>query len=168
MENTWENYNVNSMRHKNWDYSNSGWYFITICTQSRINYFAKINNQKIQINKIGEIVDNYWKEIPIHFPFIELGEYIIMPNHIPGLLFINNQKYESRIPHNVNNISPKKGSISSVIRSFKGIVTKSIRQIDNNFKWQSGYYDVIIKDEISRLIIEQYIKENPEKWINSH
>ena len=93
MENTWKNYNVNSMRHKNWDYSNSGWYFITICTQSRINYFAKINNQKIQINKIGEIVDNYWKEIPIHFPFIELGEYIIMPNHIHGLLFINNQKY---------------------------------------------------------------------------
>ena len=91
-----------------------------------------------------------------------------MPNHIHGLLFINNQKYESRIPHNVNNISPKKGSISSVIRSFKGIVTKSIRQIDNNFKWQSGYYDVIIKDEISRLIIEQYIQENPEKWINSH
>jgi len=52
MENTWKNYNVHSMRHKNWDYSNSGWYFITICTQSRINYFAKINNQKIHLKKV--------------------------------------------------------------------------------------------------------------------
>jgi REP element-mobilizing transposase RayT len=103
-----KNYKINSMRLKNWDYSSSGWYFITICTQNKIHYFSDISNLNLQKNTLGEIADKFWKEIPIHFPFIELGEYIIMPNHLHGLLYVNNQELNPIILHDKKNIPPKK------------------------------------------------------------
>ena len=163
-----KNYKINSMRLKNWDYSSSGWYFITICTQNKIHYFSDISKLNLQKNTLGEIADKFWKEIPIHFPFIELGEYIIMPNHLHGLLYVNNQELNPIILHDKKNISPQKGDISTVIRSYKGIVTQTIRNTNKKFKWQSGYYDNVIKNEQALIATAQYIRENPKRWLLNH
>ncbi len=88
-------------RLKNWDYSSSGFYFITICTHEHINYFGEIKNNKIELNQIGKIAFQNWIDIPNHFPNIILDEFIIMPNHIHGILIIKNN-FSSKI----NKINP--------------------------------------------------------------
>ncbi len=74
-----------------YDYSQTGYYFVTICTKDKRNIFGKIINGEITLNKPGKIVDKYWKEIPKHFSFTEIDEYIIMPNHIHGIIIIDNE-----------------------------------------------------------------------------
>lgn len=77
-------------RLKNWDYSSSGFYFVTICTHNHTNYFGEIKNKRIELNQIGKIVFQNWVDIPNHFSNILLDEFIIMPDHIHGILIIKN------------------------------------------------------------------------------
>ena len=81
-------YRISSARLQSWDYGNNGSYFITICTKNREHFFGEIFNEKMHLNEIGKMADKYWKEIPKHFPFIELGNYVVMPNHVHGILTI--------------------------------------------------------------------------------
>ena len=88
-------YRINSSRLKDWDYSRSSTYFITICTQDKKCYLGNIVNQKMELSKIGEIAQKYWIEIPKHYSFVELDECIVMPNHIHCIIKIN--KPDSRV-----------------------------------------------------------------------
>ena len=90
-------YRIPSNRLKNWDYGNNAAYFITICTQNREHYFGEIKNSKMQLNELGENATRFWVDIPKHFPFIELGNFVVMPNHTHGILIIN------ITPNNTNN-----------------------------------------------------------------
>lgn len=83
-------YRVESTRLKDWDYSSTGCYFITICTKNQECFFGDIVNGKIRLSKIGEIISHVWMEIPQHFHNIELDEFVIMPNHIHGIVIIHN------------------------------------------------------------------------------
>ncbi|CAM3570398.1 transposase [Flavobacterium gelidilacus] len=186
-------YRIESLRLKNWDYRNNGAYFITICTGNRKHYFGEIennNNQKIMLlNEIGTIAENFWLEIPNHFPFVELGNFVVMPNHIHGILIINslqndnlnllqcndsNEKPSMAINESLqcndstntyfSKISPKPGSVSTIIRSYKSVVTKNARLINSDFNWQSKFYDIIIKNSISFERIQTYIENNPSNW----
>jgi putative transposase len=82
-------YRIPSNRLKNWDYSNNAAYFITICTQNREHYFGKIKNGEMHLNELGENATRFWLDIPKHFPFIELGNFVVMPNHTHGILIID-------------------------------------------------------------------------------
>jgi putative transposase len=88
-------YRVSSARLKNWDYRKNGAYFITICTHTRKYHFGKImervdlKESLMQLNEIGQMAENFWMEIPKHFPFVELGNFVIMPNHTHGILIID-------------------------------------------------------------------------------
>jgi REP element-mobilizing transposase RayT len=75
-------------RLKGFDYSSNGYYYITICTQERKHYFGEIVNDEINLSEIGKIAKKYWFEIPNHFPFVKLNEFIVMPNHIHGIVVI--------------------------------------------------------------------------------
>ena len=83
-------YRVESARLRNWDYSANGYYYITICTKDRIYYFGDIINDEMILSKIGNMASQYWQEIPNHFPFVRLDEFIIMPNHVHGIVVIDN------------------------------------------------------------------------------
>lgn len=83
-------YRIKSARCHNWDYSSNAAYFVTICTQNREHFFGKIVNQKMILSEIGKIADKFWYEIPNHFPYIKLDAFIVMPNHIHGIIIIDN------------------------------------------------------------------------------
>ncbi|MDT0649859.1 transposase [Autumnicola edwardsiae] len=83
-------YRIPSARLQNWDYSWNAAYFITICTHNRQNFFGRIADGKMQLSEIGKITHHFWNEIPNHFPYIQLGEFIAMPNHIHGIIIIDN------------------------------------------------------------------------------
>jgi REP element-mobilizing transposase RayT len=95
-------YRIPSARLQSWDYGANGAYFITICTQNREHLFGeildtivsivetpKLGVSTMQLNEIGQLAEKYWLEIPTHFPFIELGNFVVMPNHTHGILIIN-------------------------------------------------------------------------------
>jgi len=82
-------YRIESTRLKNWDYGSNAFYFVTICTQGRICFFGEVVDVKMILNNIGLIAHDCWMAIPEHFPFVKLGEHVIMLNHIHGVLGID-------------------------------------------------------------------------------
>ena len=86
-----------------WDYANNGAYFITICTKNREHYFGKIENNEMQLSEIGKLAEIFWLEIPKQFSFIELGNFVIMPNHVHGIVIINNVVETRFIASNAEN-----------------------------------------------------------------
>src|SRR3989338_6303074 len=87
-----DKYRIPSSRLPNWDYSSNGYYFITICTKGRKQYFGEIINNVMCLSIIGEIAKKYWLEIPKHFPFVELDEFVVMPNHVHGIIVIRENR----------------------------------------------------------------------------
>jgi putative transposase len=179
-------YRIESTRLPGWDYSDDGKYFITICTKDREFYFGEIAGGKMHYSDIGKIANQYWVEIPDHFPFITLDEFVVMPNHIHGILIINknntvvdtlhcsvsttNRRSRTPIGETPNPImsaiSPKRGSLGSVIRSFKSACTTTINEQypESRFRWLPRFHDSIIRDDQSLQRIRQYIKNNPSNW----
>jgi putative transposase len=170
----------NSLRYPGRDYSFPGKYFITTNTTGKKEWFGTIINGEMQLSDIGSIAYKLWCEIPEHFPYITLDEFIIMPNHIHGIIIINKSVRQSMVgalhathlpPRNnvllknetMSFISPKSRSLSVIIRSYKSAVTRHARLVNSNFSWQSGFYDIIIctSGQLSR--IRKYIKNNPRK-----
>ena len=165
-------YRVSSTRLQNWDYRWNGAYFVTICTQNRENYFGEIVNGVMQLSSIGIIADILWYEIKNHANDIGLDAFVVMPNHIHGILIKTNanvgdigqppQPFISIGHQRFQNIG--KDSISSIIGSYKSAVTKHACRLGYDFAWQSRFYDHIIRDDKSFLKIQSYIVENPLKW----
>lgn len=84
-----DQYRISSARLKNLDYGSNAIYFVTICTQNREHYFGKIADGNINLTDTGKIANRFWFEIPNHFPFVQLGEFVVMPNHVHGIIIIN-------------------------------------------------------------------------------
>ncbi|MBU0727337.1 transposase, partial [Patescibacteria group bacterium] len=121
-------YRVESTRLPYWDYSSDGWYFVTICTKNREEHFGKIQNYFMGLSNIGCTAAKFWNEIPNHFPFTRLDEWVVMPNHVHGIIVIDkNHPVEARhgapLRWNKNEFGPlKKHSLQSIINHFKGAV----------------------------------------------
>lgn len=113
-------YRIPSARLKNWDYGWNAMYFVTICTQNRECYFGDIVNAEMQLSPIGQIAQKYCFEIPQHFPFIELDEFVVMPNHVLGLIIIN--KDDGRVGNNMGNDVKTPNWGVSIIFLVSGIV----------------------------------------------
>lgn len=185
-------YRISSTRLQNWDYRWTGAYFITICTQNREHYFGEITDGKMQLSNMGVIADILWHQIPHHTKNIELGEFVVMPNHIHGILIINDYNYDdndynndndnvetlhatslqqqpteksdNQINEQMSKISPKSNSISVIIRSYKSAVTKHANRLGFDFQWQSRFHDHIIRKDQSFQKISEYIINNPANW----
>lgn len=175
-----------SNRLKNFDYSSSGWYFVTICTQNRECLFGNIIDNHMVLNKYGKIINKYFLEIPKHYNNVELDEFIIMPNHIHGIIVIRNSNQSVGndlrvVPINNNQVGHGGPTLQNIrqqqllfriIKCFKTITTKIyIDGVKNNqfppFNkriWQKSYYDHIIRNEYSLFRIRKYIKDNPKNW----
>ena len=189
-------YRIASARASWWNYGWNGAYFITICTKNRERFFGKIENGKMQLSKIGLLADVFWHEIKNHTENIELGAFVVMPNHIHGILILDNpivsnsqtlpvetlhatslqQQQQSSSPSQKNqfmsDISPKSNSVSAIFRSYKSAVTKHCNRLkltDDDgvvFGWQTRFHDHIIRNDEEFQRINDYIETNPANWEN--
>ncbi|MFO7448215.1 MAG: transposase [Ignavibacteriaceae bacterium] len=158
-----------SIRLKHYDYTNPNWYYVTICVDDRKQWLGKVTNSKVLLSRIGDIAKEYWENIPYHFKQIELDYFVIMPNHIHGIIIINEcRDVQSNIPANKNyfsKISPPKGHLGVIVRTFKAAVKKWCNENGYvKFKWQRNYYEHIIRNEEDLYHIRQYIELNPLRW----
>ena len=185
-----------SLRLQTWDYRWAGAYFITLCTHNRKHYFGEVTDGKMQLSHIGVIADILWHEIKNHTHNTDLDAFVVMPNHIHGIIIINDtvsslhapddneqtstdntvsslyatsrqqsdQHATSRLSKKMSELSPKAGSLSAIIRSYKSAVTRHARRLGYSFAWQPNYYENIIRDSGAFTRIQQYIINNPKKW----
>ncbi|HSW88307.1 MAG TPA: transposase [Candidatus Saccharimonadales bacterium] len=168
-----DKYRIDSTRLKGYDYSQNGIYFITICTKNREPYFGEIISGNMYVTEIGKIVQKFWMEIPQHFPFVTLDKFVVMPNHIHGILMINKDKpfgvetqhiASLREGEYINKFQPQSMNISSIIRGYKaGVKTWTVKN-NIDFAWQPRFHDRIIRDERELHTVQEYIKNNPKNW----
>ena len=160
MERFQNKYRVESTRLKEWDYSNPWWYYVTINTKEHKEYFGRVENEIMVLNEIGKTADIYWKQIPIHFANVELDYFVVMPNHIHGIVIINTLVETGHAPSLRN-----KPTLSNIIGSFKSAVAKRVHELGySNFSWQTRFFDRIIRDERELYNVRKYIEQNPLKW----
>lgn len=217
MEKYQNKYRNESARAPWWDYGWNAAYYVTICTQNREHYFGKVNNGLMRLSHTGVIADILWYEIKHHAQFVKLGDYVIMPNHMHGIVILNrpgirtfgdinlnskgngltagrdiefsippgtlhatSPQHPSLLPisptihpsaseqknEHMASISPKSGSLSTILRSYKSAVTRHSRRLGFTFGWQARFHDHIIRDEAEYQRISKYIKNNPANWEN--
>ena len=144
-------------RLKEYDYSQSGYYYVTICTQNHEYIFGEVENNGMVLSQCGHIAKESWLDLPSHHKNIQLDEFVIMPNHLHGIIIINNP---------VGNWPAcSANNLSIIIGLYKSTVTKQINRIINNgFSWQKSFYDHIIRTGESLNNIREYIANNPLNW----
>jgi REP element-mobilizing transposase RayT len=143
-----------------YNYSNAGFYFITICTQNRMKYFGDIEGGKLNLNYAGEMVEQLWADTSSRFNTIVLHEFIVMPNHFHAILEIQSLE--------------KKTYLGEAIGAFKSLTTNAYidgvkMQGWQSFEkklWQRNYYEHIIRNEESYKVLTEYILNNPQQWRN--
>lgn len=160
-----------SIRIQGFDYGYPGAYFITIVTYQRDRIFGNIVDGKMQLNALGAITDECWRAIPEHFPNVDLGTYVIMPNHVHGIIVINENWMATDSSPSVGaqhaaplpNVKP--GSLGAIVRSFKSAVTRRVgRELNTTGIWQRNYYEHIIRNHEDWDRIDRYIETNPFRW----
>ena len=153
-----------SIRLKDYDYSQPGEYFVTICTHSHKCVLGEIIQGGMQLNIVGKIVEKCWREIPKHYPNVELDEYIIMPNQIHGIIILHDHGRDVQL--NVpTRLSPRRWTLSVIIRTFKGAVTtECLRNKCNKFRWQLRFYEHIVRNDKELNSIRDYIGNNILQW----
>ena len=155
-----------SIRLKRYDYASVGAYFVTLNVQNRLQLFGRIAHGKMQLSRRGEIAASCWEQIPSHFAGVELDAYVIMPDHMHGLLWI---VCPSPIIQPEAFGKPVAHSLPTIIRSYKSAVTREInlqQPLPNSKKiWQRNYYEDIPRDQGHIENIRAYIRNNPLKWM---
>jgi putative transposase len=159
-----------SIRLKNFDYSQAGAYFVTICSWKQECLLGELVDGQMLLNQYGEMVKSEWLETGNIRSTIQLDKFIVMPNHIHGILKINNdcRGMLQRAPTYEQFGKPVSNSLPTIIRLFKSTTTKRI----NTFRitpghpvWQRNYYEHVIRDDEELNHIREYIMNNPLQWV---
>jgi len=170
-----------SIRLRGYDYSREGLYFLTICTHEKRCVLARVTGGRVELSGMGSAVRECWVGIPEHFPNTRLHAYVVMPNHLHGIVEIcagreaTDRKFGGRtiLPAKLGRSSAAPlrsavaaGSLGAIVRSFKAAATKRVHlalQWSGAF-WQRNYYERIVRDGAEFAGATQYILENPERW----
>ncbi len=167
--------NRRSIRLPEYDYSSPGAYFVTISTHEKKLLFGSLIGEEVALSEWGKIAEKCWQEIPKHFAHVELDEFIIMPNHVRGILWIidlNSTKLAVRATHASPLRQPRSArgpapsSLAAIIGSYKSAVSRAINRLGNSSKfqiWQRNYYERVIRDDRELDAIRNYITHNAIK-----
>jgi REP element-mobilizing transposase RayT len=161
-----------SIRLKGYDYSESGAYFVTICTRNRECLFGEILDGRMVLSEYGEIAREEWLHSEQIRREIKLDEFVVMPNHIHGIIFFigdsiqvgatGRSPLQTSRPH-----GPLKKSLGSFVAGYKSLTTRRIIQLERGITisiWQRNYYEHVIRNEIDLEEIREYVENNPAKW----
>ena len=169
-----------SLRLPHYDYTEAGAYFVTICAWQREHLFGEIVGGVMQLNTFGQIAHNEWLRTPIVRPEITLDEWVIMPNHLHGIIVINDVPTDDHVGAHgrapLPDIHPQNSasmlyrpprSLGSLIAGYKSIATKRINAMRGTPRhpvWQRNYYEHIVRSEHAIAAIRCYIIDNPARW----
>ncbi len=185
-------YRIASARLKNWDYGSNAPYFVTICTENKISYFGSIQEGQMHLSDLGLLANKYWLEIENKFPFVVLDHFVVMPNHVHGIINISRDAIH-RVSNGAENTDAIKDAIKDAINRvstdgriggitgnnnpmlhqnlprfvhwYKGRCTFEMRKTYTKFSWQPRYHEHVIRNEESYLRISEYIQNNPLRWL---
>jgi len=169
-----------SIRLRSWDYAWPWWYYVTIVVKDRECRFGKAIYDSVVLSDLGKAAEGSWAQIPNHHKGVELDDYVLMPNHLHGIIILNGTSrtdvqlnvptddHEQLFPTKgeaMGALSPDEGSLSVIVRTFKAAVTTWARRNGfGDFAWQRGFYDHIIRNEADLHRIRTYIANNPLQW----
>ena len=150
-----------------YDYSRDGLYFVTICVHDRTEWFGRVADGVVLLNAIGTIADEQWQWLGQQYPYVDLGPYVIMPNHIHALIGIDNPVGNGRDRSGPVATGPyRRESLSGLIGAFKTTSSKAIHLAGHGqFRWQKSFHDSIVRNDRSLARITQYIADNPAQWL---
>ena len=149
------------------------WYNITIVTKNHLCWFGDVVNNEVQHSPLGLIAQEFWRGIPQHHSHVELDDFIVMPNHVHGVMILLDKTEESvrrdvqlNVPtRRLSPISPQKNSLSVVVRTYKAAVTTWARDNGHEgFAWLGRFHDHIVRNEADLTRIREYIRNNPLQW----
>jgi putative transposase len=167
-----------SVRMPAFDYAGSSYYAVTICTQDKACLFGDVVDWKMRLNDVGEMINENWLALRHRFSFVKLDEYIIMPNHLHGIIgFVG----AGLAPPACNTTIPGEGVdagdprvaptrkivLGEVIGAFKSITTIAINRLFGDVGqkiWQRNYYEHVIRNEHDLMTHHDYIVNNPARW----
>lgn len=166
-----------SIRLKGHDYTAPGAYFVTICTHQRAELFGDVVEGEMRLNEYGQIVADEWERSAIVRAEIQLDEWVVMPNHVHGIIVINDPGVEATrhvgatrrvAPTDAQSRNgPAPNSIGAIMAQFKSIATKRINEIRATPSapvWQRNYYEHVIRNDRELTAIRRYIQNNPLQW----
>ncbi len=170
-------------RLKDHDYSTPGYYFVTICTKGRVEWFGEIKDGAMALNECGKIVCQCWNDLPNHYQNVALDKFVVMPNHCHGVVVIKNIPVGNGLKPfptegDLKPFPTKNHGLSEIMRGFKTFSSRRINTVGNGlkpfptaagphkFQWQKSFYDHIIRNEIDLNRIREYIVRNPLQWPN--
>ena len=169
-----------SIRLASYDYSSIGFYFVTICIQNRKCLLGKIVDSEVVLNDAGWMVDHWWCELTNKFSTVGLDHYVIMPNHLHGILILQSPVGADQCVCPDPDLSEYPGGhtdlpLPKMIQWFKTMPTNAyIRGVNNNCwppfpgkLWQRNYYERIIRNEGELHNTRQYIRDNPMQWVSN-
>lgn len=174
-----DKYRRKHLRAQWWHYGWNGAYFITMCAYKRQHIFGRIEAGKMILSPTGVLANKLWYEIPKHSSFVELGAFVVMPNHIHGILEIDIPHWADDVDHGAvipqdpddhRTIGQKrfqnigKNTVSSIIGSYKFAMTKEANRQGLPNGWQRRFHDDIIRNEVHYRNVSNYIIKNPENW----
>lgn len=162
-----------SIRLREYDYSQAGYYFVTVCTAQKLHLFGEIHDGVMCLNEIGQVVDDICRELPGRYP-VDLDEYIIMPNHFHGILVLGDSVGARFIAPNLSRQSTRPGgamngapTIGKIVHDFKARCTHAINGLQSSRVtplWQRNYWERVIRNEAELANIREYIRNNPKQW----
>ena len=153
-------------RLRGYDYSRAGAYFITACTHGRANLFGKIVRHEMRLNIYGRMVQEVWNGLPGHYPHVALDAFVIMPNHIHGIVILSVGAGLKPAPTPKPASTPRHG-LPEIVRAFKTFSAQQINRLRHTPGipvWQRNYYEHIIRNNAALNRIRQYVKANPAHW----
>jgi REP element-mobilizing transposase RayT len=157
-----------SVRLAGYDYAQGGAYFVTICSHQKRMVFGRVREGVAQSNEYGRIVSECWTEIPQHFPHVDLEEWIVMPNHLHGIMVFTTDALANGVLPRFG--ESKRGAVATVINRFKGAVTRRVAKLRQEQEraavivWQKGFHERVIRDAREFEMKRRYIIENPSRW----
>ena len=158
-----------SIRLQGYDYSQAGAYYFTVCTRDRKCLFGEVVDSQIHVNRTGQTIQTVWDNLPQFYEGIELDAFVIMPNHVHGVILIGEPVgaiHESPLPP-VPIAERRRMLLSKILGRFKMVTAKQINALRGSSGqplWQRNYYEHVIRDDQSLKRIRQYIADNPAQW----
>ena len=155
-----------SIRLRHYDYAQAGAYFVTICTRDKASVFGHVTDREMYLNVFGEAVQACWNDLPRHYSYVELDAFMVMPNHVHGIIVLDDSSDLGAGLRPAPTIVNRYG-LPEIIRAFKAFSSRRINGLRGTPGipiWQRNYYEHVIRNEYDLSEIREYIVHNPMKW----